>query len=88
VKGGIIMAQREYKQLSCREAGADCDFLVRAETGDEVMSLASEHACRVHQMCTITPEMMGKMQSLSKSVWCDKECTSFQKTDIHIPHWG
>lgn len=82
------MAQREYRQLSCREAGADCDFLVRAESADEVVSLASEHACRSHQICTITPEMMGKMQSLAKTVWCDKECTSFQKVDVQIPPWG
>jgi len=82
------MAQREYKQLSCRDPGVNCDFLVRAETGEEVMSLASEHACRAHQMCTITPEMKGKMQSLTKSVWCDKECTSLQKPDIQTLHWG
>jgi len=41
------MAQREYKQLSCRDLGADCDFLVRSEKEDEVMNLVNEHACRV-----------------------------------------
>ena len=30
------MAQREYKHLSWRDAGADCDFLVRSEKEDEV----------------------------------------------------
>ena len=28
---GLAMA-KQYKQLTCRDAGADCDFLVRAET--------------------------------------------------------
>jgi predicted small metal-binding protein len=83
------MAQREYKQLSCREAGADCDFLVRAETENEVVSLASEHACRAHQMCTVTPEVAGKMKSLTKSVWCDeRECSGYPRAEISISNWG
>jgi predicted small metal-binding protein len=36
------MAQKEYKQLSCRDAGADCDFLVRAETEEVVMATYSK----------------------------------------------
>jgi len=68
------MAQREYKQLSCRELGGDCDFLVRAEKEDEVMSLVSEHACRVHGGCEITPELKDKMRASMKSVCCAEEC--------------
>jgi predicted small metal-binding protein len=68
------MAQRIYKQLSCREVGADCDFLVRSENEDEVISLASEHACRSHNICEITPELKAKMQSSIKSVWCEGSC--------------
>ncbi len=68
------MAQKEYRQLSCRDTGADCDFMVRAETEDEVMSLAGEHACRVHNMCEMTPEFKSRMQTLTKNVWCDHEC--------------
>ena len=63
------MAQKEYKQLSCREAGADCDFLVRAETEEEVMAVAASHGARVHGMKEITPELKNKMKSLVKSVW-------------------
>ncbi len=62
------MAQREYKQLSCREAGADCDFLVRAETEDEVMSVAASHGSRVHGMTEVTPELKNKMKSIIKTV--------------------
>jgi predicted small metal-binding protein len=82
------MAQKEYRQLSCREAGADCDFLVRAETENEVMSLASEHACRVHNMCEITPEFKSKMQGLTKSVWCDGECHDEPRREIGRFMWG
>ncbi len=68
------MAQKEYKQLSCKDAGADCDFLVRAEKEEEVMSLVSEHACRIHNKCEITPELKGKMQVAMKSMCCEGEC--------------
>jgi predicted small metal-binding protein len=33
------MPGKEYKELSCRYVGMDCDFLVRAETEDEVLNL-------------------------------------------------
>jgi predicted small metal-binding protein len=62
------MAQKEYKQLSCRDAGADCDFLVRAETEDEVMSVAAGHGSRVHGMTEVTPELKNKMKSIIKTV--------------------
>jgi predicted small metal-binding protein len=62
------MATKEYKQLSCRDAGADCDFLVRAESEDEIMTVASEHGCRVHGMCQVTPELKDQMKSIIKTV--------------------
>jgi predicted small metal-binding protein len=68
-KEALGMAQREYKELSCREAGADCDFLVRAETEEEVLKVASDHAASRHGMKEITPELKNKMKSLMKSVW-------------------
>jgi len=82
------MAQREYKQLSCREVGADCDFLVRAETADEVLSFVSEHACRIHHLCEITPESKKRIESLTKSVWCEGECHSAPILEMHVPAWG
>jgi predicted small metal-binding protein len=62
------MAQKEYKQLNCRDAGAECDFLVRAETEEEVMQVAAAHGARVHGMKEITPELKSKMKSRIKSV--------------------
>lgn len=63
------MAQKQYKQLSCREAGADCDFLVRAETEEEVLEVAGGHAARKHGMKEISPDVQKKMKSLIKNVW-------------------
>ena len=68
------MVQRIYKQLSCRDLGPGCDFLVRAEKEDEVMALVSEHVCRAHGGCEITPELKNKMRVPMKSVCCAGEC--------------
>jgi predicted small metal-binding protein len=62
------MAAREYKQLNCRDAGADCDFLVRAETEDEVFAVAAAHGARVHGMKEVTPDLKSKMKSMIKTV--------------------
>jgi len=62
------MATKEYKQLSCRDFGADCDFMVRALTEEEVISFATEHACRVHSKCEI-PSDQSKIRPHIKSVW-------------------
>jgi predicted small metal-binding protein len=68
------MAQRAYKQLSYGDLGTDCNFLIRAETGDEVMSLVGGHMCRVHGRCEISPELRDKMQDSMKSMCCQGEC--------------
>ncbi len=68
------MDQREYKQLSCRDLGTDCDFLVRAEKEDELLALVGKHVCGVHGRCEITPEIKNKMLVSMKSVCCAGEC--------------
>jgi len=73
------MAQREYKQLSCRDAGVGWDFLVGSEKEDEVVSLIIDHACRVHNICKITPGLEGKMHGSIKSIWCEEECHMHQE---------
>jgi predicted small metal-binding protein len=67
-KEGMNMS-KEYKQVSCRDAGADCDFLVRAETEDEIISATSEHACRAHNMCEMSSDLRDKIRSHIKTVW-------------------
>ena len=64
------MAQREYKELSCRDTReGGCDFLARGETEDEVIVVLSEHACRAHSICEITPETRDRMKAMIKTVW-------------------
>ena len=62
------MAGKIYHEVSCRDAGADCDFMVRAETKEEVLRVVADHACRSHQMCEISPDMKAKVSSLMKTV--------------------
>jgi predicted small metal-binding protein len=88
LEGGIIMAQKEYRQLSCRDAGADCDFLVRAETEDEVMNLAGQHACLVHNMCEVTPELKAKMHESMRVVSPGRETYAEPKMKWEIPSLG
>jgi predicted small metal-binding protein len=82
------MAQKEYRQLSCRDVGADCDFMVRAETADEVMSLAGEHACRSHNVCEVTPELKSKVEGSIKTVWCDGACHDEPRKETGRFRWG
>jgi predicted small metal-binding protein len=52
--------------LACRDAGFDCDRIVRGETEEEIMKSVSEHAMKVHNMKPedLTPELMEKIKSL------------------------
>ncbi len=82
------MAKREYKQLSCREMGMDCDFLVRAETKDEVIRLATEHVCADHKICEITPEFKDKLTNSIRDIWCDGEKCAYAPKEAEGPYWG
>lgn len=62
------MAGRTYREISCREAGADCDFMVRAETEEELLKIVGDHACRSHNICEFTPELKEKVLSHIKTI--------------------
>ncbi|MGE5520453.1 MAG: DUF1059 domain-containing protein [Candidatus Dadabacteria bacterium] len=53
------------KTLHCSDAGFDCPAVVTAETEQEVLSIAAEHARVVHGV-TVTPEMASQIQALIK----------------------
>ena len=57
------------KTINCREAGFDCDYIVRGETEEEVMKNGAEHAMKEHGMKEedITPEMKQKIRGLIRS---------------------
>ncbi|MBI4496222.1 MAG: DUF1059 domain-containing protein [Deltaproteobacteria bacterium] len=59
---------KEYKQLSCRDVGADCDFQVRAETEDELMRICYDHGCHVHGKCEVSAEEERMIKSHIQTV--------------------
>ncbi len=79
------MAEREYRELSCRDTGEDCDFFVRAETPDEIMSVISAHACRAHSLCQMSPEALSGINSIMRSVRCGGEISAIQENTPDYP---
>ncbi len=53
------------KTLHCRDAGFDCDAVVKAATDDEVLTIAAGHAAQVHGV-SVTPEMAAQIKTLIK----------------------
>ena len=60
---------KEYKELTCKDFRADCDFMVRAKTEDELMRYCRDHACSVHGKCGDSPESREKIKSRIKNVF-------------------
>lgn len=56
------------KVLRCRDLGMDCPKEVRAETEDELLRLASEHAERDHGISAamIPPSILAMVKSAIK----------------------
>lgn len=51
------------KTLNCRDAGFDCNAQIQAETEDEVLAQAADHASSVHGV-TVTPELAEGLKTL------------------------
>ncbi len=52
------------KILSCREMGAECDYVARGKTVEEVLEKAKEHGRKVHGMTEFPPDQLAKARSL------------------------
>ena len=64
-----ISTGSNMKTISCREAGFDCDHVVKGETEEDVLKNGAEHAMKVHGMKEedITPEMKQKIKGLIRT---------------------
>src|SRR5262245_25160138 len=60
----IVRRCEMAKVLECRDVGFDCDGVVKAETEQEVLAKAAEHAKTVHNITTIPPEVLEKVRSV------------------------
>ncbi len=51
------------KVLRCRDVGMDCDFVARANTEEEILKQAAEHAQTTHNMKDIPQEVVAKVRA-------------------------
>ena len=51
------------RRLRCRDAGFECDEVIRGETEDEVMREAAAHAREAHGVPEITPELEARVRA-------------------------
>ena len=53
------------KTLHCRDAGFNCEGVIRANSEEEVLSQAAKHAQEAHGV-SVTPEMAEQLKTLIK----------------------
>ena len=58
-------------ELRCRDTGMQCDYVVKAQTMDELMVDATKHTADVHGIAKYTDE---KMDSIGAVIRHDQEC--------------
>lgn len=51
------------KVLRCSDVGFDCEAVIRAETEEEVLKKAAEHAQSVHNLKEISNEVVEKVRA-------------------------
>ncbi len=54
------------KVIHCRDVGFDCDGVIRANTEEEAIKMAAEHAQKVHGLKEVTPEVVAKVKSVMR----------------------
>ena len=61
-----IQAIMYMKTINCREAGFECDYVVKGQSEEEVMKKGADHAIREHGMKPedITSQFKEKVRSL------------------------
>jgi predicted small metal-binding protein len=54
------------KEIRCRDVGFDCDGVIRADSEEEALQMAAEHAQTVHGLPEVTPEDVAKVKSVMR----------------------
>jgi predicted small metal-binding protein len=53
------------KTLKCRDAGFDCDGIIRGNSEEEVLKQAAQHALEVHGV-TVTADLAAQLRTIIK----------------------
>lgn len=56
------------KKLTCRDIGVDCDVVFEADTDDEIMKKAADHAAAEHNLPSIPPYIEDKCRKAIKEI--------------------
>ncbi len=51
------------KTLRCRDVGFDCEHEIRAETVEEVLQQAAQHAMEEHGLKEVTPQIVEAVKA-------------------------
>ncbi len=54
------------KVVRCRDVGFDCDGVIRAATEEEALKQVAEHARTVHNLETVSDEVVAKVRSVMR----------------------
>jgi predicted small metal-binding protein len=52
------------KVIRCSDVGFDCDGVIRADTEEEALQQAAQHAQDVHGLDEVTDEVVAKVKSV------------------------
>jgi len=52
------------KIIRCKDVGFDCEGVIMANTEQEALKMAAEHAKKVHGLEDVSPEVVEKIKSV------------------------
>ena len=52
------------KVIRCKDVGFDCEGVVRADSEEQVLQMAAEHAKAEHGVTELTDEMVAKVKTV------------------------
>ena len=52
--------------IACKDVGANCSFVAKAETEEELLKKVAQHAKEAHGMASVDPAMLAKVKGAIK----------------------
>jgi len=64
----MVTAEKTVKQFKCSDVMKTCNFMVQADSEEEVLEAAARHAARDHGITTMDENLKAKVKSAIKDV--------------------
>ena len=52
------------KVIHCNDAGFECEGVLKADSEEEVLKMAAEHAKKIHGVSQLSDEMVQKVKAI------------------------